>query len=276
MSPLDRELSFGERRYSPPPGRRRVAAFFDMDKTLIAENSLSIYMKHRFEQGEIDSWELARALLAYFQYKMGMLDILSWSKSMALDFRGRRESEIQNAAQQLFEHTVSKLIYPEAASCVRAHAERGDVVCIVSGATKFLIEPLARELDIDHMVYTRLEARGGVFTGRVLEPVCFEEGKVYWLQQFIEDERIDLARSWFYTDSVTDRPLLDLVGHPMVVNPDPLLYRLALRRSWPIRIFDMANSGQGVTPEGLESDGSHHRSSAPASQRMHAREFAGS
>ena len=66
----------------------------------------------------------------------------------------------------------------------------------------------------------------------------FGEGKIYWLQQLVEEQDIDLARSWFYTDSITDVPLLELVGHPVVVNPDPMLFRTAVRRSWPVRVFD--------------------------------------
>ena len=80
--------------------------------------------------------------------------------------------------------------------------------------------------------------QAGLFTGRVVEPICFEEGKIYWLQRFIEEYGIDLAKSWFYTDSITDLPLLDLVGHPVVTNPDPFLYREAARRRWPVRVFD--------------------------------------
>jgi HAD superfamily hydrolase (TIGR01490 family) len=99
----------------------------------------------------------------------------------------------------------------------------GHVVAIVSGATKFVVRPLAERLGIKHYLYTRLEVEQGRFTGRVIEPVCFEEGKIYWLQQFIEEQAIDLAKSWFYTDSITDLPLLDLVGHPVVTNPDPFL-----------------------------------------------------
>ena len=79
---------------------------------------------------------------------------------------------------------------------------------IVSGATAFVVRPIADRLGIEHILYTRLEVENGLFTGRVIEPICFEEGKIYWLQQFIEEEQIDLARSYFYTDSVTDRPLL--------------------------------------------------------------------
>ena len=108
---------------------------------------------------------------------------------------------------------------------------------IVSGATKFVVRPLAARLGIRHMLYTRLEVEDGCFTGRVVDPICFEEGKIYWLQQLIEEEGIDLAKSYFYTDSITDRPLLDLVAHPIAVNPDPMLYREAVRRSWPVRFF---------------------------------------
>jgi len=91
---------------------------------------------------------------------------------------------------------------------------------------------------VKHFLYTRLEVEDGVFTGRIVEPICFGEGKIYWLQQLIEEHGIDLAKSWFYTDSVTDLPLLDLVGHPVVTNPDLLLYRMAVRRCWPVRFFE--------------------------------------
>ena len=109
---------------------------------------------------------------------------------------------------------------------------------IVSGSTRYIVEPLASALGIEHFLYTRLEVENGLLTGRVVEPVCFEEGKIYWLQQFIEAEGIDLAKSWFYTDSITDLPLLDLVGHPVVTNPDPMLYRTAVKRRWPVRFFE--------------------------------------
>ena len=104
------------------------------------------------------------------------------------------------------------------------------------------LAPLARRLGIEHMLYTRLEVEDGRFTGRVVEPICFEEGKIYWIREFIEEHGVDLAKSFFYTDSVTDMPLLDMVGHPVVVNPDPLLYRRALRRRWPVRFFESPES----------------------------------
>ena len=121
---------------------------------------------------------------------------------------------------------------------MRKHEADGHVVAIVSGATEYVVRPLAQRLGIRHLLYTRLEVEHGRFTGRVIDPICFEEGKIYWLQQLIEEHGIDLAKSWFYTDSITDRPLLDLVGHPVATNPDPMLYRDAVRRHWPVRFFE--------------------------------------
>ena len=213
-----------------------------MDKTLIAENSGSLYMRYRRQLGEIGGIELVRGLGSYLRYKVGLLDIRSWVQSMSLEFRGQSEREIEDAAVRWVEAMVAEHIYPEAREIVAEHLERGHVVAIVSGATGYVVGPIARELGIEHTVHTHLEVEDGVFTGRVVEPVCFEEGKIYWLERFIEEHGISLAKSWFYTDSVTDLPLLDLVGHPVVTNPDHMLYREARRRRWPVRIFDPPNS----------------------------------
>jgi len=216
----------------------RVGAFFDMDKTLIAENSGSLYMRYRYQRGEISGLELLKGVGAYLQYKLGILDIRNWTKTMMVQFRGQSEAELEVEAKAWFEELVAQTIYPEAEELVRKHEADGHVVAIVSGATKFVVRPLAQRLGIEHLLYTRLEVEDGCFTGRVIEPICFEEGKIYWLQQFIEEHGIDLAKSWFYTDSITDLPLLDLVGHPVATNPDPLLYRAAVRRRWPVRFFE--------------------------------------
>jgi HAD superfamily hydrolase (TIGR01490 family) len=215
----------------------RIGAFFDMDKTLIAENSGALLMKWRYEKGELESSELVSGLFAYLRYKVGFLDIRAWTQDAMQIFAGESERSLHREAKSLFSERVEPTIYPEAEELVRWHQEQGHVVAIVSGATKFVVKPLAARLGIKHILYTRLEVEHGRLTGRVIDPICFEEGKIYWLQQLVEKQGIDLAKSWFYTDSVTDLPLLELVGHPVVVNPDPRLYRAASRRHWPVRFF---------------------------------------
>jgi HAD superfamily hydrolase (TIGR01490 family) len=228
----------------------RAGAFFDMDKTLIAENSGTLFFKHRYQQGQMGGWDLAKGLAAYLQYKIGILDIQSWTKEMMVQFRGQSERTLVREANKIFEQWVKPAIYPEAHELVRRHREAGHVVVIVSGATKYVVRPLAECMGVKHFLYTRLETENGRFTGRVVEPVCFEEGKIYWLQQLVDQQRIDLARSWFYTDSITDLPLLELVGHPVVVNPDPRIYRTALRRRWPVRFFTPPEEATPALPAG--------------------------
>jgi HAD superfamily hydrolase (TIGR01490 family) len=216
----------------------RIGAFFDMDKTLIAENSGSLYMKYRYERGEVDGWELAKGLVAYLRYKAGVLDIRAFTQQAMLEFRGQSERRLLREARDFVHQLVLPTVYPEAVEAIRHHQGQGHLVAIVSGATKFVVKPLAEALGIRHYLYTRLEVEHGRFTGRVIDPICFEEGKIYWLQQFIDERGIDLAKSWFYTDSITDLPLMDLVGHPVAVNPDPFLFRAARGRGWPVKFFE--------------------------------------
>lgn len=216
----------------------RVGAFFDMDKTLISENSGSLYLKYLYDRGEMSEIELARGLGDYLRYKIGVLDLRAWVEAAAGPLAGRTEESVSEEAREWFAERVISKIYPEAVDRVSQHLERGDVVAIVSGATRFIIEPLAERLRIAHVVCTQLEVARGHYTGHVIEPVCFEEGKVYWLSEFATQHGVDLARSWFYTDSITDLPLLERVGHPVVTNPDPLLYLAARRRQWPVLLFN--------------------------------------
>jgi putative phosphoserine phosphatase/1-acylglycerol-3-phosphate O-acyltransferase len=219
----------------------KIGAFFDMDKTILSENSATLYMRHRYEQGEMSKGDLLRGLGAYVRYKLGILDLRSWTLDMMSQFSGQSEEQLAEEAIAWVEESVVDTIYPEAERLVEEHLAESHVVAIVSGATAFVVRPIAVRLGIEHILYTRLEVDGGLFTGRVIEPICFEEGKIYWIQQFIEEQGVDLAKSYFYTDSITDLPLLDLVGHPVATNPDPILYRTAVKRRWPVRFFDPPN-----------------------------------
>ena len=223
----------------------RIGAFFDMDKTILSVNSATLYMRYRYQRGEMSKRELIRGLGAYLKYKIGMLDIRSWTVDMMVQFSGQSEKQLEEEAIAWVEDAVVETVYPEAERLVEEHLAKSHVVAIVSGATAFVVRPIAARLGIEHILYTRLEVENGLFTGRVIEPICFEEGKIYWLQQFIEEHGIDLAKSYFYSDSITDLALLDLVGHPVATNPDPLLYRTAVKRRWPVRFFDPPSPAAG-------------------------------
>ena len=126
-------------------------------------------------------------------------------------------------------------IYPAMAATVEAHRNAGHVPVIVTSATRYLAEPLAADVGIRHLLFTQLEVREGRFTGECVRPVCYGDGKIHWTERFAASEGLDLRRSYFYTDSITDLPLLERVGEPRVVNPDPRLRRVAQRRGWPVK-----------------------------------------
>ena len=120
------------------------------------------------------------------------------------------------------------------AARVAAHRRAGHVVALLTSATRYLAEPLGADLGIDHLLVTQLVVREGRFTGEVVQPVCYGRGKVYWAERFAAEHGVDLDQSYFYTDSITDLPVLDRVGHPRVVHPDPRLRRLAQQRGWQV------------------------------------------
>ncbi|MEE8314163.1 MAG: HAD family hydrolase [Myxococcota bacterium] len=215
----------------------RIGAFFDVDKTILSENSATLYLKALYRRGEIDWKDLITNLGSYLRYRLNLLDLERWIANAVIHFKGRSVRSMEREWEQLFEGYMQRTIYAEAVELIDHHLKEKHVVALVSGATRLVTQPLAEYLGVEHSVYTQMEVKDGIFTGRVVQPICFGEGKIYWLQQLIEREEVDLARSYFYTDSITDVPLLDLVGHPVVVNPDALLYRQARRRRWPVRYF---------------------------------------
>jgi putative phosphoserine phosphatase/1-acylglycerol-3-phosphate O-acyltransferase len=120
---------------------------------------------------------------------------------------------------------------------VRAHQRKGHTLAIVSSATRYQAEPLARDLGIAHVLCTRLEVESGKFTGRLVRPTCYGEGKVNAAQGLAERHGIELTQSWFYTDSDEDLALLERVGRPRPTNPNGRLAAIAASRGWPVRTF---------------------------------------
>lgn len=211
-----------------------IAALFDVDGTLIARNSAPLYMRHLRRTGQARRRDVARTLYFLLRYKFGLLDIerallvsLAWIK-------GRGEEAVRADCDIWYASTVRQYIVPAMAATVEAHRRAGHVLAVVTSATRYLAGPLAADLGIPHQLVTQLVVEGGRFTGEAVRPVCYGEGKIHWAERFAAREGVDLGRSYFYTDSITDLPLLERVGAPRVVNPDPLLRRTALRRGWPV------------------------------------------
>ena len=138
----------------------------------------------------------------------------------------------EELGERLFEEELATLIYPESRALGETHLELGHTVAIISSATRYQIDPLARDLGVEVVVCSELEVEDGRFTGRVLF-ACDGRRKAEGAERLSLEHGVDLDESYFYTDSYQDLPLLQLVGKPRPVNPDANLARVARRRAWP-------------------------------------------
>ena len=211
-----------------------VAARFDIDGTLIARNSAPLYMRHLRETGQARRRDVARALYYLGRYKLGLLDLERTLQVTMAWVRGKTEAAVEADCVEWYARVIRPYLFPAMAATVAAHRRAGHVPVILTSATRYLAEPLARDLGIEHVLVTRLVVRDGRFTGEAVRPVCYGAGKTWWAERFSQAHGIDLGRSYFYTDSITDLPVLERVGNPRVVNPDPRLRRTAQRRGWPV------------------------------------------
>jgi HAD superfamily hydrolase (TIGR01490 family) len=215
----------------------KIAAFLDMDNTLIAGNSGFLYLKFLRREGRVGLTDFAQSVWWLLQYRLNMIDMDTVSRRAVAKMAGDPEDELITRNQEWFEAMVQPLVYPEAFEIVRRHKEEGHVTVIVTASTFYAAAPLARYLGVEHIICTQLEVKDGCFTGRYHEPFCYGKGKIHWTRRFCEEQDVHLERSFFYTDSFSDLPMLESVGTQIVVNPDFKLRTHARTRGWPILRF---------------------------------------
>ena len=213
---------------------KKICAFFDLDNTLLSETTANLYLKYLYEKGDMKRWEMIKASYLYLKFRLNLLDVETMMKRFARERKGRPESGMVSFCESWFQNVVKDYIYPHAKELIENHKNMGHITAILSGSIKYTCEPVVRFLGIDHCLSTQLEVDEGFFTGRVIEPICMGEGKIYWAKKFSEENGIDIEESYFYTDSANDIPMLRLVRNPIVVNPDPILMIEAKRRGWRI------------------------------------------
>jgi putative phosphoserine phosphatase/1-acylglycerol-3-phosphate O-acyltransferase len=151
--------------------------------------------------------------------------------------RGLPEAALCELGEEVFERELRNRIFPEARRLVEAHRQRGHFMAIVTSATRYQVEPIARHLEIGFVACSGLVLRQGVFTGRVRHPVCYGRGKLDAARRFAARQDFELARTYFYSDSHEDLPLLEAVGRPRPVNPSQQLAEVAAKRGWRTHVF---------------------------------------
>ena len=215
----------------------RIAAFFDMDLTLLRCNTATRWLSFLRRRREISLWKTLQAMSWVAKYKLAVLDMEAVTTLATLDMKGDPEAELADKCRVFFAEEVAKEVAPRALEAVERHRQEGHVLAILSSSTPYVTELLAEQLRIDHVLCTRFHIEDGRFAGTHVRPACYGTGKVHWAERFAADRGVDLASSFFYTDSYSDLPMLERVGQPRVINPDTRLKRHARRRGWSMEIW---------------------------------------
>jgi HAD superfamily hydrolase (TIGR01490 family) len=204
-----------------------------MDRTLIRRDTASLYVRYQRDRGEVGRRYSLRVGWWLFKYTLGVIDAEKVAERALESYRGKEEAWMVDRCRGWFQEYVLPHVSEAGRRAVEQHRRAGDVLVIVTGATRYAAEPLARELGIDHVVCTELSLdEQGRFTGKLQAPMCYGRGKITRTERLAGEQGFSLSQAVFYSDSITDRPLLEHVAEPVVVNPDLRLRRLAKQRGW--------------------------------------------
>ncbi|WP_116368846.1 HAD-IB family hydrolase [Parahaliea mediterranea] len=221
---------------SAPEGPQ-IAAIFDFDGTIIAGYSATVFIREQIRRGDISPRQLVELTTAMTSFGMGNLGFSAMMAVSTQFMRGIEESVYEEVGEKLFREQIARRIYPESRALIQAHQARGHTVAVISSATPYQVEPAARDLGIPNVLCTQLEVKKGRFTGQVLSPTCFGQGKVDAAEQLAAEYGANLDKSFFYSDSTDDLQLLERVGKPRALNPSARLAGVASDRQWPVGRF---------------------------------------
>ena len=210
-------------------------AIFDLDETLIDGDCSSLWSQPMGLLGWDDRESFVRRdselMAAYAQGKLAMEDYMAFHLEPPV---GRTPEEVDFEVGPWVEDVIEPLIFSDAMKCIAAHRAAGDRVIIVSASGVHLVEPIAERLGVEEVLAIDLQVNHGVYSGQVEGVMTFREGKLTRRLELLGGDRGLLAGASFYSDSRNDLPLLEAVGKPHVVNPDPVLREQAQQAGWPI------------------------------------------
>ena len=228
------------------PDGPSVGAFFDFDGTLIYGFSAIALQVARLRRRDVSPQELAHSLITGIGLVLGQADYDAVISILGRAWRGRPMDEIDEIGRRLFKEKLAGRVYPEARALVAAHQRKGHTVVLASSALSFQVEPIAADLDIEHVLSTRFEVVDGRITGELAGPHLWGAGKRRAVEALAAERGIDLGESFAYADGSEDVELLELVGNPRPTNPTRGLDRKAREREWPVHRF----KGRGTaTPD---------------------------
>lgn len=210
-------------------------AIFDLDNTLIADDSDYLWGQFLVDHGIVDKndYESANAKF-YDDYKQGTLDIVEFLRFSLQPLADNDPEQLYQWREQFIEETIKPLLLESAQQLIDKHRDSGDTLLVITATNRFVTEPIVRLYGIEILLATTPEFINGRYSGGFNGIPCFREGKVKLLEAWLEDSSETMQGSWFYSDSHNDLPLLKLVDNPVAVDPDQKLSEFAQAANWPI------------------------------------------
>jgi len=213
----------------------RAAAFFDLDRTLVPFNSAMRYARWEHRAGRLATRHLVRSGVWLALYHLSLVDMTRAYEQAVSLYRGTHEHELDARTRRWFGDEIEGALLPEARVAIDLHRAAGRPVVILSSTSSYMARVATERWGFDDWIANHLPCDAeGRLTGGVGRPICYGPGKVEHARRWAAERDVDLAASWFYSDSRSDLPMLEAVGAPQVVNPDPRLGLVARRRGWPV------------------------------------------
>lgn len=213
----------------------RGAAFFDLDRTLIPFNSGAKYARWEHRAGRLSAFRLVQSSMWLALYHLALVDMTrAYEKAVAL-YRGVPSHELDARTREWFAAEIETTLLAGGRAAIDEHKAAGRPTVLLSSTSSWMATVVAERWGLDAWLANAFPTdAGGALTGKVTPPLCYGPGKVEHARRWAASNDVDLGASWFYSDSHSDLPMLEAVGHAVVVNPDPRLKLAARRRGWPI------------------------------------------
>lgn len=217
----------------------RPAAFFDLDKTIIAKSSTLAFGRPFYQSGLLNRRAVLRSAYAQFVFALAGADDDQMDRMrdyITAMCTGWDVAQIREIVNETLHDIIDPIVYDEAVERIQQHKSAGQDVVIVSSSGEEVVGPIGAMVGADHVLATRMVVSDGKYTGEI-ERYVYGPAKAEAVRELAAERGYDLAASYAYSDSITDLPLLEEVGHPTAVNPDRALRKIAVERGWPILTF---------------------------------------
>jgi len=210
-------------------------AIFDLDNTLIADDSDYLWGQFLVDQGVVDKDIYESANIKFYNdYKQGKLDIIEFLSFSLRPLANNDPEQLYQWRAKFVSDIITPILLKPAQDLITKHKDRGDTLLVITATNRFVTEPIVNLYDIEHLLATTPEFIDGKYTGGFNGIPCFQEGKVKLLEEWLKTSNETMQGSWFYSDSHNDLPLLKLVDNPVAVDPDEKLTEFAIASNWPI------------------------------------------